>query len=126
ELGRCGRRMKEMHRLVTASATDCHGSAPPEGLEAGDPDNRFLSHYPLRRLDAEAVRDSVLQISGELDPRSGGPYVASKRTPEGIVEVPENEQGARRRSIYLQQRRTQVVTFRALFDAPSVVTPRRK
>src|SRR5262249_20535027 len=122
EFVRSGWSVKEMHRLVMTSATYCQSSAPREGLEAVDPDNRLLSHYPLRRLDAEAVRDSLLQISGELDPRSGGPYVASKRTPEGIVEVPENEQGARRRSIYLQQRRTQVVTFLALFDAPSIVT----
>jgi len=50
------------------------------------------------------------------------PYVPSKRTPEGTVEVGENEQGACRRSIYLQQRRTQVVTFLQLFDAPSIVT----
>src|SRR5207237_1610292 len=66
--------------------------------------------------------DSMLLISRELDDRNGGPYVASKRTPEGVVEIEENANGAHRRSIYLQQRRTQVVTFLQLFDAPSIVS----
>jgi hypothetical protein len=87
-----------------------------------DPDNRLLSHFPLRRLDAEAVRDAMLAASGELDTRTGGPYVPSKRTAEGVVEVAEGAPGAHRRSVYLQQRRTQVVTFLQLFDAPSIVS----
>jgi hypothetical protein len=122
EFVRSGWTVKAMHRRIMTSAVYCQSSAPREGLDAIDPDNRLLSHYPLRRLDAEAVRDSLLQVSGELDSRSGGPYIASKRTGEGVVEVPENEEGARRRSIHIQQRRTQVVTFLALFDAPSIVT----
>jgi hypothetical protein len=64
----------------------------------------------------------MLSISGELDTRAGGSFVPSRRTTEGIVEVDEKISGARRRSIYLQQRRTQVVTFLQLFDAPAVVT----
>src|SRR5206468_8126514 len=89
---------------------------------AADPDNRLLARYPLRRLDAEAVRDAMLHVSGELDGRAGGPYVPSKRTQEGSVEVAEQTDGAHRRSVYLQQRRTQVVTFLQLFDAPSIAT----
>jgi hypothetical protein len=64
----------------------------------------------------------MLHVAGELDPRAGGPYVPSRRAPEGVVGVPESADGARRRSVYLQQRRTQVVTFLQLFDAPSIVT----
>ncbi|MFO0802772.1 MAG: DUF1549 and DUF1553 domain-containing protein [Gemmataceae bacterium] len=86
-----------------------------------DPDNRLLARFPLRRLDAEAVRDSMLAISGELDPRVGGPYVPSRRTDDGVV-IDEKTDGSRRRSIYLQQRRTQVVTFLQLFDAPAIVS----
>jgi len=122
EFVRSGWSVKAMHRLIMSSAVYCQSSAPREGLEAIDADNRLLSRYPLRRLDAESVRDSLLQISGELDHRAGGPYVASKRTADGIVEVSDNEAGGRRRSVYLQQRRTQVVTFLQLFDAPSIVT----
>jgi hypothetical protein len=122
EFIRSGWSVKAMHRLIMTSAVYRQSSAPRDGLDAIDPDNRLLAHFPIRRLDAEAVRDSMLLISRELDDRTGGPYVASKRTPEGVVEIEENANGAHRRSIYLQQRRTQVVTFLQLFDAPSIVT----
>jgi hypothetical protein len=65
----------------------------------------------LRRLDAEALRDAMLAVSGELDRRISGPYVPTRRTAEGSVEVEEKQVGARRRSVYLQQRRTQVATL---------------
>jgi len=122
EFVRSGWSLKAIHRLIMSSAVYCQSSASRDGLDAIDPDNRLLARYPIRRLDAESVRDSMLHMSGELDCRAGGPYVASKRTPEGIVEITETENGARRRSLYLQQRRTQVVTFLQLFDAPSIVT----
>ncbi len=114
--------VKAMHRLILTSAVYRQSSAPRDKLDTIDPDNRLLSRFPLRRLDAEALRDAMLSVSGELDTRAGGPYVPSKRTPEGTVEIAENAQGAFKRSIYLQQRRTQVVTFLQLFDAPAIVT----
>ena len=64
----------------------------------------------------------MLHVSGELDLRAGGAYVASTRTTEGVVEVAENVNGSHRRSLYLQQRRTQVDTFLQLFDAPAIVS----
>jgi hypothetical protein len=114
--------VKAFHRLILTSAAYRQRSEPREKLDALDPDNRLLARFPLRRLDAEAVRDAMLHVADELDPRAGGPYVPSKRTAEGTVEVAENTDGAHRRSVYLQQRRTQVVTFLQLFDAPSMVT----
>jgi hypothetical protein len=63
----------------------------------------------------------MLSASGELDGRMGGPFVPSQRSAEGSVVVAESQDGARRRSVYLQQRRTQVVTLLQLFDAPSIV-----
>jgi hypothetical protein len=124
EFMRSGWSIKAIHRLIMTSTVYRQSSELPiDDLRLRiDPDNRLLSHFPLRRLDAEAVRDGMLAVSGELDIRAGGPYVASKRTPEGIVEIAENVDGAHRRSIYLQQRRTQVVTFLQLFDEPSIVT----
>ncbi len=114
--------VKALHRLILTSAVYRQRSEPRKELDAVDPDNRLLARFPLRRLDAEAVRDAMLAVAGELDTRAGGPYVPSKRTGEGTVEVAENTDGAHKRSIYLQQRRTQVVTFLQLFDAPSMVT----
>ncbi|MBO0698751.1 MAG: DUF1553 domain-containing protein [Zavarzinella sp.] len=114
--------VKALHRLILTSAVYRQTSAPRPELDATDPDNRLLARYPLRRLDAEAVRDSLLAVSGELNLQAGGPYVPSTRTPEGVIDVLENTPGSHRRSVYLQQRRTQVVTFLSLFDAPSIVT----
>ena len=122
EFVRSGWSVKALHRLILTSATYRQTSTPRDGLDAIDPDNRLLAHFPIRRLDAEAVRDSMLAISGELDPRMGGASIPSQRTAEGLVEIPEATAGAKRRSIYLQQRRTQVVTFLQLFDAPAIVS----
>jgi hypothetical protein len=112
--------VKHLHRLILSSATYRQGTSAPPRAEAVDPDNRLLSHYPLRRLDAEALRDALLAVSGELGGRPGGPYVPTHRTAEGNVEVDEQKPGACRRSVYLQQRRTQVATFLELFDAPAI------
>ena len=117
----CGWSIKAMHRLIMHAAVYRQTSAPRPSLAKIDPDNRLLGRYPLRRLDAEALRDAMLSIAGDLDARVGGPYVPSRRTAQGVVEVPENQEGARRRSVYLQQRRTQVVTFMQIFDAPAIV-----
>src|SRR5258705_7360320 len=46
--------------------------AAPSGVEL-DADNRLLSHFPLRRLEAEAVRDAMLSVSGQLESQVGGP-----------------------------------------------------
>jgi hypothetical protein len=114
--------VKVLHRLIMTSAVYRQTGSSREGLEVGDPNDRLLARFPTRRLDAEMVRDAMLQVAGELDPRAGGPYIPTRRTAEGVVEVPANADGARRRSIYLQQRRTQVDTFLQLFDAPALVS----
>jgi hypothetical protein len=115
-----GYSIKHLHRLILCSAAFRQASTPrKEGL-AVDAEDRLLWRYPLHRLDAEAVRDAMLAVSGELDLRMGGPYTPTRRTAEGIVEVDEKEERARRRSVYLLQRRTQIATFLELFDAPSV------
>ena len=56
----------------------------------------------MRRLDAEAIRDAQLAISGELDLTLDGPYIATTRNGAAEVIVPEDQPGAFRRSIYLQ------------------------
>jgi hypothetical protein len=113
--------LKALHRQILLSGVYRQSGAGGEDASAADPDNHLLSRFPLRRLDAEAVRDGMLAVSGELDTRLGGPYVPTHRLAEGNVEVEDNSPGARRRSVYLQQRRTQVATLLELFDAPAVV-----
>ncbi len=64
----------------------------------------------------------MLVASGELDERPGGPYVPTDRTDSGEVAVDQSTPGATRRSVYLQQHRTQLASLLEVFDAPSIVT----
>jgi hypothetical protein len=124
EFIRGGWSVKVMHRLILSSAVYRQASsAGAERMPArrADPDNKLLGRFPLRRLDAEAVRDAMLAVTGKFDSRMGGPYVPTRRADDGSVVVDEKLAGAHRRSIYLQQRRTQVPTFLALFDAPVII-----
>jgi Protein of unknown function (DUF1553)/Protein of unknown function (DUF1549)/Planctomycete cytochrome C len=121
ELARSGWSAKAMHRMIVTSTAYRQSSAPRPEAARADPDNRLLARYPLRRLDAESIRDAMLAASGELDDRPGGPYVPTHRTDSGEVAVDPTTPGATRRSVYLQHRRTQLASLLEVFDAPSIV-----
>ncbi len=112
---------RAIHRLILTSAMYRQSAAAHAEGERRDPQNQLLWRYPMRRLDAEAIRDSMLLASGELDQQMYGPYVPSERNSEGDVVISESTAGAKKRSIYLQQRRTQVTGILDAFDAPSIV-----
>jgi hypothetical protein len=116
ELVQSGWRVKALQRLIVTSAAYRQSSALRDEPFAADPDNTLLWRFRLRRLDAESLRDAMLSISGELDRTLGGPCVPAERTEEGQFVVAEKNAGARRRSLYLQQRRTKPVTMLDLFD----------
>jgi Protein of unknown function (DUF1553)/Protein of unknown function (DUF1549)/Planctomycete cytochrome C len=122
ELVRSGWSTKAMHRLILASTVYRQSSLPHPEAARVDPDNRLLARFPLRRLDAEAIRDAMLTVTGELDDRPGGPYVPTNRNESGEVVIDESAPGANRRSVYLQQHRTEIDSFLDVFDAPSIVT----
>ncbi len=110
-----------VHRLILESATFRQSSAGrARGLET-DPENHLLWRYPVRRLDAEAIRDAMLVVSGRLAAKASGPYVPTPRSASGEVTVDEAAPDAFARTIFLQHRRSQVPTFLGNFDAPSVV-----
>ncbi|MFO1000045.1 MAG: PSD1 and planctomycete cytochrome C domain-containing protein [Planctomycetaceae bacterium] len=118
---RSGWSLKTLHRVILCSAVFQQSSiANNEGTSA-DPYNKLLWRFPIRRLDAEAVRDSQLAISGDLDLSLEGPYVPTTRNGAAEVLVPESNPGAFRRSIYLQQRRSQGLSLLNVFDAPMMV-----
>jgi hypothetical protein len=95
--------IKHMHRLILDSAVYRQSSKSDQrSAKEKDPDNRLLSRFPIRRLDAEAIRDSLLAVSGRLNPRMGGPG-----TPVGD-----------RRSVYVQVRRNLRDPFLLTFDLP--------
>ncbi|WP_437186094.1 PSD1 and planctomycete cytochrome C domain-containing protein [Planctomicrobium sp. SH668] len=111
---------KAIHRLILHSATYRQVSLPSQQSLESDPQNQFLSRFPLRRLDAEAIRDSLLAVSGSLDLTMYGPPAGTQMSSDGDVIVAEQPQG-QRRSVYLRQRRTEVVGVLDAFDAPSIV-----
>jgi hypothetical protein len=112
---------KALLRAILNSQTFRQASEANARALAKDPDNRLLWRYPIHRLAAEEIRDGMLAVSGKLATKSNGPYVPTTRTSEGEIVVDESKPDGCARSIFLQQRRTQVPTFLAAFDAPSIV-----
>ncbi|MFV1996315.1 MAG: DUF1553 domain-containing protein, partial [Verrucomicrobiales bacterium] len=112
--------VKNMHRLLMNSRTYRQSSAITENRRKIDPQNRLLSRMPLRRMNAEALRDSLLFVSGKLDLTPGGPpdRVTPKR--DGLVVVNQSAEGGWRRSVYLQYRRTEIPTMMDAFDYPEM------
>ena len=95
-----------------------------------DPDNRLLWRAHRKRLPAEALRDSLLAVSGQLDLGPGGSAVEGL----GYLAIANNNQSAsgrntdtQRRSIYLPIIRNELPTFLTVFDFadPDMVTGRR-
>ncbi len=68
-----GGRLKPLHRQVVLSATYRQGSRLDARALAVDAGNRLLWRYPSRRVEAEVIRDAMLQVSGALDLSMGGP-----------------------------------------------------
>jgi hypothetical protein len=122
ELMRSGWSAKALHRLILSSAVWKQSSEPRREAQTIDPDNRLLARFPLRRLDAEAIRDALLAASGEMVTLQGGPSVPTRRTDAGEVVAEDPDGAGLRRSVYLQQRRTQIASLLEVFDAPSIVT----
>jgi hypothetical protein len=101
--------MKAMHRLIVTSATYRMASTADEADLRIDPDNIYLWRMSSHRLEAEAVRDNLLHVSGDLDPAMGGPDIDNKF---GLT--------SKRRSLYLRLAAEKEVEFLKIFDGPSV------
>ena len=115
---RDGWSLKKLHRRIMLSRAYRQSSTISAAQAAADPQNRLLSRMPLRRMDAEVLRDSILFISGKLDSTAGGPPDAVSVNRVGLVSVPPRASGGWRRSVYLQHRRTEIPSLLATFDYP--------
>lgn len=111
--------LKWLHRLLLTSATYQQQSRVTEELAAIDPDNRLWSRMPLRRLDAESLRDTLYEVSGKLNRRQFGPGDPVEARADGLVTAAGGIAGSRR-SIYMLQRRSQPLTILADFDRPAM------
>jgi hypothetical protein len=111
--------MKAMHRLMMTSATYRQSSQVTDEHRARDPDNHLFSRMPLRRLDAESVRDSIVYVAGRLDETQFGPPDEVDVRRDGLITVRATSRGWRR-SIYARQRRTELPTLLESFDLPQM------
>lgn len=110
--------VKAMHKRIMLSRTWQQASTDVAVNEQLDPNNDWLGRYPRRRLDAEAIRDTMLFVSGNLDESPGGahpfpPARTWKFTQHNpFVALYET----RRRSVYLMQQRIRKNPYLSLFD----------
>jgi hypothetical protein len=127
ELVDSGWSTKRVHRHIVQSSAyrQTSTSAIVDAGATADADNRYLWHFPARRLESEALRDAILAVSGELAPTAGGPGVDTSARNEkkdengqsGDDEPPRIE--SLRQSVYLQQRRDRPAPMQQLFDGPT-------
>jgi hypothetical protein len=131
EVQRQGWRLKAIHRLiVTSQAYQQAGDYRAEAARR-DGESRLLWRFPPRRLSAEEVRDTLLEIAGRLDRRMGGPGFRLYRYLEDNVAtyVPLDVHGPEtyRRGVYHQNARASLADVLSDFDCPDPASaaPRR-
>jgi len=121
-----GWRLKPLLREIVLSRAFRMASAPRAASAARDPANRWLHAFPVRRLEAEDLRDALLAVSGRLDRRVGGPSVPVHLTSfmEGRGRPGSSGplDGDGRRSLYLEVRRNFLNPFLQAFDFPTPFT----
>jgi hypothetical protein len=120
-----GWRLKRLHRLIVLSSAYRMASRASSAGLASDPSNKWYWRFPMRRLTAEEVRDSILAVSGTLNPKAGGPSVFPPIPKEVMAGQSVPGQGwstspsadAARRSVYVHIKRSLLVPIMATHDA---------
>ncbi len=127
--------VKEMHRVIMLSAAYQRASEPParETIDKTDPENKLLSYFTPRRVEAEELRDSMLFIAGELSLDTGGPGTFPEinrdvaNQPQQIMGTlmpayhpSQTRRDRNRRTIYTFQKRNLINPFIDVFNGPSL------
>jgi hypothetical protein len=102
-----GWKLKAMHKLIMTSAVYMQSSALDEAKAKVDRDNKLCWRMPPRRLEAEVIRDAILAVGGQLDPKMFGP---------GTLD-----DNGKRRSIYFTVKRSKLMPMMIIFDAPEAL-----
>ncbi|MEP6754438.1 MAG: DUF1553 domain-containing protein [Chthonomonadales bacterium] len=125
--------IKKMHRLILLSNTYQMSSLHPlqEKYNQHDSGNELLWRFNRRRLDADAMRDSILAVSGQLNLKEGGPGfvpTVSRAALEGLsrkgaewLPSPPDEQN--RRTIYMFLKRSLIMPLLTIFDFADTTQP---
>ena len=132
ELIRAGWRLKPIHRLIMTSAVYTQDTTWDRERHAADPDNKLLWRRQPLRLQAEILRDSIMNTAGTLNRQLFGPSIkpwvsndaiktgSTNKWPTNVKDGP----GTWRRSIYVFMRRSMRVPFFETFDVPDAMTSR--
>jgi len=104
---RGGWKLKPLHKLIMTSEVYRESAALDGAKLEVDHDNKLFWHFNRQRLEAEAIRDAMLSVSGLLDERAFGP---------GTLDEQQ-----KRRSIYFTVKRSKLIPMMVLFDAPDAL-----
>ena len=130
--------LKTLHRLILTSQTWQQSSKRSKRGDQIDPDNQLLSRQKTRRIEAEALRDALLAVTGKLNRKPFGPPIPVMPTTDGSIVVGNDTTDSAgrqtgkyiplhgeeyRRSIYVQVRRSRPLDLLTTFDAPSMTDP---
>lgn len=118
---------KQMHRLILLSNAYRQSSKFDEKSAAADPENRLFWRANPHRLEAEVIRDSMLAVSGKLNPQMFGPGIYPRIDPDIIntgsrprwpLDAKDNE-ATWRRSVYIYVKRSVLLPMIEVFDCPA-------
>lgn len=119
--------IKELNRLILTSSTYRMSSVHPEAQSALaiDPENRLRWHYKLERMDAEPLRDSILQVAGRLDCQLGGKSVPlrNRQFVFDHTSIDHTKYDSIRRTVYLPIIRNHLYSLLEQFDFPDPTMP---
>lgn len=114
--------VKKMIKLIVLSKTFRRSVESSEDARKKDPANLYLAHFPILRLEAEAIRDGLLMASGRLDTSMYGPsipvHLTSFMNGRGKPDTSGPVDGSGRRSIYQEVRRNFLEPMMLTFDRP--------
>ena len=124
ELVEGGWKLKRMHKLIMLSRTYQMSSTGNKAALAADPNNDFFWRFDMRRLTAEEIRDSILNLTGQLNLKMAGPSiyteipadVAKTASRPGAAWGRSSKEDAARRSVYIFVKRSLREPFLAAFD----------
>lgn len=126
--------LKKLHRLIVLSNAYQQSSAQDAAKAKLDPENKLLWRMNARRLDAEALRDSILRVSGTLNGAAGGPAIRvplepevystifTESEPDNLWPLTPDPRQFTRRSIYLLRKRNVRLPLLAVFDQPDMMS----
>lgn len=118
---------KDLHRLIMASNVYQSASSHPDDAKASlvDPENKLLRKFRLQRLEAEAIRDALLAVTGRLEHAQGGKSIPlrNKQYVFDHTSIDHTKYDSLRRAIYLPIVRNNVYPLFEQFDFPDPAVP---